>query len=77
MLIDYLNNLHNKRFKRDFQRVAFLLCVVSCGYGVMRKLGSRVVSPLSGRYALLSLGKINIQILIGKLGLILAVFHPN
>ncbi|HGF7531885.1 TPA: hypothetical protein AB5A59_003395 [Vibrio cholerae] len=49
MLIDYLNNLHNKRFKRDFQRVAFLLCVVSCGYGVMRKLGSSVVSPLSGR----------------------------
>ncbi len=42
---------HNKRFKRDFQRVAFLLCVDFCGYGVMRKLGSRVVSPLSGRYA--------------------------
>ncbi len=43
----------------------------------MRKLGSSVVSPLSGRYALLNLSKINIQILIGKLGLILAVFHPN
>nr|WP_290128480.1 DUF3265 domain-containing protein [Vibrio paracholerae] len=41
---------HNKRFKRDFQRAAFLLCVGFCGYGVMRKLGSRVVSPLSGRY---------------------------
>ncbi len=40
---------HNKRFKRDFQRVAFLLCVGFCGYGVMRKLGSSVVSPLSGR----------------------------
>ncbi|XAG75376.1 DUF3265 domain-containing protein [bacterium 19NY04SH03] len=51
---------HNKRFKRDFQRAAFLLCVDFCGYGVMRKLGSRVVSPLSGRYALLSLSKINI-----------------
>ncbi|WP_308319080.1 hypothetical protein [Vibrio metschnikovii] len=41
---------HNKRFKRDFQRAAFLLCVGFCGYGVMRKLGSSVVSPLSGRY---------------------------
>nr|WP_270916444.1 DUF3265 domain-containing protein [Vibrio metschnikovii] len=41
---------HNKRFKRDFQRAAFLLCVDFCGYGVMRKLGSSVVSPLSGRY---------------------------
>ncbi|WP_315899034.1 hypothetical protein [Vibrio metschnikovii] len=57
--------------------MAFLLCVDFCGYGVMRKVGSSVVSPLSGRYALLSLSKINIQILIGKLGLILAVFHPN
>ncbi len=46
-----IENSHNKRFKRDFQRVAFLLCVGFCGYGVMRKLGSSVVSPLSGRYA--------------------------
>ncbi len=38
-----------KRFKRDFQRVAFLLCVDFGGYGVMRKVGSSVVSPLSGR----------------------------
>ncbi|EJL6325594.1 DUF3265 domain-containing protein [Vibrio mimicus] len=30
--------LHNKRFKRDSQRVAFLLCVGFCDYGVMRKL---------------------------------------
>ncbi|WP_332400448.1 hypothetical protein [Vibrio metschnikovii] len=57
--------------------MAFLLCVDFGGYGVMRKLDSSVVSPLSGRYALLSLSKINIQILIGKLGLILAVFHYN
>ncbi len=27
---------HNKRFKRDSQRAAFLLCVGFCGYGVMR-----------------------------------------
>ncbi len=43
---------HNKRFKRDFQRVAFLLCVDFGGFSVMRRLGSSVVSPLSGRYAL-------------------------
>ncbi|EHV5552902.1 DUF3265 domain-containing protein [Vibrio vulnificus] len=42
---------HNKRFKRDSQRVAFLLCVVFCGYGVMRKLGCGVGCPLTGRYA--------------------------
>nr|WP_238117579.1 DUF3265 domain-containing protein [Vibrio cincinnatiensis] len=41
---------HNKRFKRDSQRVAFLLCVGFCDYDVMRKLGSGVVCPLTGRY---------------------------
>ncbi len=40
---------HNKRFKRDSQRVAFLLCVGFCGYGVMRKLGNGVGCPLTGR----------------------------
>ncbi len=43
--------LHNKRFKRDSQRAAFLLCVDSCDYSVMRKVSSSVVCPLSGRYA--------------------------
>ncbi len=57
--------------------MAFLLCVEFSDYGVVRKVGSRVSGYLIGRYALLSLNKINIQILIGKLGLILAVFHPN
>ncbi|EOX4216283.1 DUF3265 domain-containing protein [Vibrio cholerae] len=28
--------IYNKRFKRDSQRVAFLLCVGLCDYGVMR-----------------------------------------
>ncbi|ENM3782594.1 DUF3265 domain-containing protein [Vibrio cholerae] len=42
---------HNKRFKRDSQRAAFLLCVGFCVYDVMRKLGSGVVCPLTGRYA--------------------------
>nr|WP_274929779.1 DUF3265 domain-containing protein [Vibrio metschnikovii] len=40
---------YNKRFKRDSQRVAFLLCVGFCGYSVMPKLGSGVVCPLTGR----------------------------
>ncbi|OQK33330.1 hypothetical protein XM72_u0062 [Vibrio vulnificus] len=41
---------HNKRFKRDSQRAAFLSCVGFCGYGVMRKLGNSVGCPLTGRY---------------------------
>ncbi|OXX60585.1 hypothetical protein B9J94_04590 [Vibrio sp. V20_P4S3T152] len=32
--------------------MAFLLCVGFGGYGVMRKLGSGVVCPLTGRYTL-------------------------
>ncbi|ENV3698000.1 hypothetical protein ACFJ47_003884 [Vibrio cholerae] len=43
-------NSPNKRFKRDSQRVAFLLCVGFCGYVVMRKVGRGVGCPLSGRY---------------------------
>ncbi|MBF4252296.1 hypothetical protein EAY15_10385 [Vibrio anguillarum] len=31
--------------------MAFLLCVDFSGFSVMRKLGSSVVCPLSGRYA--------------------------
>ncbi|GIB24936.1 hypothetical protein VCSRO185_3518 [Vibrio cholerae] len=41
----------NKRFKMDSQRAAFLLCVGFGDYGVMRKVGSGVGCPLSGRYA--------------------------
>ncbi len=40
----------NKRFKRDSQRAAFLLCVGLCVYGVMRKRSRGVGCPLSGRY---------------------------
>ncbi len=43
---------HNKRFKRDSQRVAFLPCVGFGDYGVMRKVSSSVGCPLSGRYML-------------------------
>nr|WP_324252788.1 DUF3265 domain-containing protein [Vibrio cincinnatiensis] len=44
-----LKNEHNKALKRDSQRVAFLLCVGFCGYGVMRKVGSSVGCPLTRR----------------------------
>ncbi len=30
--------------------MAFLLCVDFCAYGVMRKVGSSVGCPLTGRY---------------------------
>ncbi len=40
---------HNKRFKRDSQRVAFLPCVGFGDYGVMRKFGRGVGCPLTGR----------------------------
>ncbi len=46
----YESKAYNKRFKRDSQRAAFLLCVGLCVYGVMRKLSRRVGCPLSGRY---------------------------
>ncbi|MDQ2110196.1 DUF3265 domain-containing protein [Vibrio sp. 2017_1457_15] len=36
--------------------MAFLLCVGFGGFSVMRKLGSSVVSPLSGRYVLICIG---------------------
>nr|WP_303660110.1 DUF3265 domain-containing protein [Vibrio cholerae] len=42
-----LRTIHNKRFKRDNQRAAFLSCVGFCGYSVMRKVGSSVGCPLT------------------------------
>ncbi|WP_319024037.1 hypothetical protein, partial [Vibrio navarrensis] len=42
---------YNKAFKRDSQRVAFLLCVGFCDYSVVRKLSSSVGCPLTRRYA--------------------------
>ncbi|HDI3134428.1 DUF3265 domain-containing protein [Vibrio cholerae] len=38
-------HVHNKRFKRDSQRVAFLPCVGFCDYDVMRQVGSGVAAP--------------------------------
>ncbi|KFE25443.1 hypothetical protein DN30_3912 [Vibrio cholerae] len=36
---------HNKRFKRDSQRAAFLSCVCFCGYGVMREVRKALAAP--------------------------------
>ncbi|EOX1578233.1 hypothetical protein ACPD0P_003537, partial [Vibrio cholerae] len=41
---------HNKRFKRDCQRVAFPVPLNRSGYGCWFKLCGSVASPLSGRY---------------------------
>ncbi len=49
LLTGGLVGAHNKRFKRDSQRTAFLLCVGFGDYGVMQKVSSSVVCPLSGR----------------------------
>ncbi|HBH7890508.1 TPA: DUF3265 domain-containing protein [Vibrio parahaemolyticus] len=39
----------NKQFKRDSQRVAFLLCVGFSVLGAMQRLRYCVVHPLTGR----------------------------
>nr|WP_254792674.1 DUF3265 domain-containing protein [Vibrio vulnificus] len=48
-MCSFLTPKPNKALKRDSQRVAFLLCVGFCDYGVMRKLGSSVGCPLTRR----------------------------
>ncbi|PNM67564.1 DUF3265 domain-containing protein [Vibrio vulnificus] len=41
---------HNKAFKRDSCRVAFLVCVDFCGESGLRKLGLGGIHPLTRRY---------------------------
>ncbi|NNN66893.1 DUF3265 domain-containing protein [Vibrio sp. 2-1(7)] len=43
------NHTHNKLFKRDSQRVAFLLCVGLSDSGGTRRLRCCVTHPLIGR----------------------------
>ncbi|HCE2390497.1 TPA: DUF3265 domain-containing protein [Vibrio parahaemolyticus] len=43
-------NTFNKLFKRDSQRVAFLLCVGFSDLGGMRQHWYCVAHPLTGRY---------------------------
>ncbi|EHU4850385.1 DUF3265 domain-containing protein [Vibrio vulnificus] len=40
---------HNKAFKRDSCRVAFLVCGEFCGENVLRKLGLGGTHPLTRR----------------------------
>ncbi|MGR3268997.1 DUF3265 domain-containing protein [Vibrio vulnificus] len=42
---------HNKAFKRDSCRVAFLVCGDFCGESGVRKLGLGGTHPLTQRYA--------------------------
>ncbi|ELH7808043.1 DUF3265 domain-containing protein [Vibrio vulnificus] len=42
---------HNKAFKRDSCRVAFLVCGDFCGESGLRKLGLGGIHPLTQRYA--------------------------
>ncbi|EGR0144001.1 DUF3265 domain-containing protein [Vibrio cholerae] len=42
---------HNKAFKRDSCRVAFLVCGDFCGESGLRKLGLCGIHPLTQRYA--------------------------
>ncbi|ENJ2867649.1 DUF3265 domain-containing protein [Vibrio parahaemolyticus] len=46
----YVSKLHNKLFKSDSQRVAFLLCVAFSVLGGMRELRYCVAHTLTGRY---------------------------
>ncbi|EOS8555237.1 DUF3265 domain-containing protein [Vibrio vulnificus] len=41
---------HNKAFKRDSCRVAFLVCGEFCGESGLRKLGLGGTHPLTQRY---------------------------
>ncbi|RZQ86718.1 DUF3265 domain-containing protein [Vibrio vulnificus] len=41
---------HNKAFKRDSCRVAFLVCGHFCGESGLRKLGLGGIHPLTQRY---------------------------
>ncbi|ENV1409859.1 DUF3265 domain-containing protein, partial [Vibrio parahaemolyticus] len=42
-----MSNAHNKLFKSDSQRVAFLLCVAFCVYSGMRELRYCVAHTLT------------------------------
>ncbi|HAT7741511.1 TPA: DUF3265 domain-containing protein [Vibrio vulnificus] len=44
---------HNKAFKRDSCRVAFLVCGELCGEVGLREVGLCGIHPLTQRYALI------------------------
>ncbi|HFQ5285944.1 TPA: hypothetical protein ACGUMG_004437 [Vibrio vulnificus] len=46
-----LSPSHNKAFKRDSCRVAFLVCGEFCGESGLRKVGLCGIHPLTRRYA--------------------------
>ncbi|EOB6547654.1 DUF3265 domain-containing protein [Vibrio vulnificus] len=50
---------HNKAFKRDSCRVAFLVCGDFCGESGVRKLGLGGTHPLTRRYIIRGIGAKN------------------
>ncbi|EGR1893413.1 DUF3265 domain-containing protein [Vibrio vulnificus] len=50
---------HNKAFKRDSCRVAFLVCNEFCGESSLREVGLCGIHPLTQRYNSLKFGEIN------------------
>ncbi|MCA3895246.1 DUF3265 domain-containing protein [Vibrio vulnificus] len=55
---------HNKAFKRDSCRVAFLVCGDFCGESGVRKLGLCGIHPLTRRYVLSIKGDIEYELIV-------------
>ncbi|MGR2988506.1 DUF3265 domain-containing protein [Vibrio vulnificus] len=53
---------HNKAFKRDSCRVAFLVCGVFGGEGGLRKVGLGGTHPLTRRYAFQRIIDFNVKL---------------
>ncbi|HAS8600442.1 TPA: DUF3265 domain-containing protein [Vibrio vulnificus] len=51
--------IHNKAFKRDSCRVAFLVCSNFCGESGLRKVGLCGIHPLTRRYMPLKFWRLN------------------
>ncbi|EOK5722048.1 DUF3265 domain-containing protein [Vibrio parahaemolyticus] len=57
---------HNKAFKRDSCRVAFLVCGEFCGESGLQKFGLCGIHPLTRRYALATIRARNITTYMTK-----------
>ncbi|HCG5490359.1 TPA: DUF3265 domain-containing protein [Vibrio parahaemolyticus] len=67
----------NKLFKRDSQRVAFLLCVGLSDQGGMQRLRYCVAHPLTGRYKTRGQTWKNLNMVSGFILLLLAQVLPT
>ncbi|HFQ5452662.1 TPA: DUF3265 domain-containing protein [Vibrio vulnificus] len=55
---------HNKAFKRDSCRVAFLVCNEFCGESSLREVGLGGIHPLTRRYVLSKKGDIEYELIV-------------